>query len=125
MGLDRGIARSREAEKHILEETLRGEEPRLSVMGLPQLEDFVTLAVLAHEDEVDEARSRIDSLGKKGYVVNQSDEPLYWPFPSSDPPEQLSALEDTYKIHGSQLSFIVGILHVTDWDEFMEETGYN
>ncbi len=115
-----GIARSPQDERALLEETLRGEN--LSVMGLPQLEGYVTLAVVVLEEEVETARSRILSLGKRGYLVSQSDELLYWP-PGCSNPEPIAGLEDTYKVHGSQLSFIVGILRVTDLDDFME--GYS
>lgn len=117
-----GIARSPQDERALLEETLRGEEPELAVMGLPQLEGYITLAVLAHADEADEARSRILSLGKRGYLVSQSDELLYWP-PGCSNPEPIAGLEDTYKVHGSQLGFIVGILRVTDLDDPMDEMG--
>lgn len=113
-------------ERTRLEETLRGEDPTLAVMGLPQLEGYVTLGVLAHEEEVEAARSRILSLEGKGYAVSQSDELLYWPFPSSNPhPERLTELEDTYKVYGSETDFIVGILRVTDWDDFMDEMDYS
>lgn len=121
-----GIAQDSQDEKTILEETLRGEEPKLSVMGLPQFEEYVTLGLLAHADEVETARSRILSLDGKGYSVSQSDEPLYWPFPTSDPdPHTLSKIEDTYKVHSSQTDFIVGIVRVSGWDEIMDEMGYS